>query len=61
MAFTYPKFHGKKHEDVESFLEQMEIALITNHVLDPIQILRVIQIYLKGDARAWFKTYKEDL
>ena len=39
----------------------MEIACITNHVLDPAQILRLIQIYLKGNARAWFKAYEEEL
>ena len=61
MAFSYPKFHGKKHEDVDSFLEQMEIACITNHVLDPTQIICLIQIFLKGNEQAWFKYYEEGL
>ena len=61
MAFSYLAFHGKKHEDVESFLEQMEIACITNYMLDPTQILHFIQICLKGNAQAWFKAYEEDL
>ena len=39
MAFSYPEFHGKKGEDVEQFLEQMEVACITNHVVDPVQSL----------------------
>ena len=61
MAFSYLEFHGKKHEDIESFFEQMQIACITNHVLDPAQILYLIQIGLKGNAWAWFKAYEEDL
>ena len=61
MAFSYLEFHGKKHEDVEGFLEQMEIACITNHVLYPAQILHLVQICLKeGNAQAWFKAYEED-
>ena len=61
MAFTYPEFHGKKHEDVEHFLEQMEVACITNNVVDPIQSLRLLKICLKGDARKWLKSHEEGL
>ena len=61
MAFSYPEFHGKKGEDVEQFLEQMEVACITNHVVDPVQSLCLLQICLKGEARAWLKSYKAGL
>ena len=61
MAFSYPEFHGKKGEDVEQFLEQMEVACITNHVVDPVQSLRLLQICLKGEARAWLKSYEAEL
>ena len=61
MAFTYPEFHGKKHEDVEHFLEQMEVACITNHVVDPIQSMRLLKICLKGDACKWLKSHEEGL
>ena len=30
MVFTYPEFHGRNSEDVEEFLEQMEVACISN-------------------------------
>ena len=52
MAFNYPEFHGKKGEDVEQFLEQMEVACITNHVVDLVQSLcLLLQICLRGEAR----------
>ena len=34
MVFIYPEFHGRKDEDVEEFLEQMEIACISNQIND---------------------------
>ena len=61
MAFNYPEFHGKKGEDVEQFLEEVEVACITNHVVDPVQSLHLLQIYLKGEVRAWLKSYKAGL
>ena len=39
----------------------MEIACIINHLLDPAQILRLIQICLNSNAQAWFKAYEEGL
>ena len=35
MAFAYPEFHGSKGEDVEDFLERMEVACISNHIQEP--------------------------
>ena len=61
MAFNNPQFHGKKGEDVEQFLEQMEVACITNHVVDPVQSLHLLQICLKGEVRVWLKSYKAGL
>ncbi|WP_208972723.1 hypothetical protein, partial [Escherichia coli] len=43
-------------EDMEDFLERMEIACITNHVVDPSQQMRLLQICLKGNARKWSET-----
>ena len=34
MGFDYPEFGGGSSEDVQNFLEQMEIACISNHILD---------------------------
>ena len=51
MVYPYPEFHGEENEDVENFLEQMELACITNHVVDEMHMVRLIQIFLKGDAR----------
>ena len=59
--FTYLEFHGRKDEDVEEFLEQMEIACINNQINDPAQTLRLLQICLKNDARAWSKEFEEEL
>lgn len=50
MVYPYPEFHGGENEDVEDFLEQMELACITNHVVDEMHVVRLIQIFLKGDA-----------
>ena len=61
MAFSYPEFHGRGDENVEEFLEKMEVACISNHVQEPAQMLRLLQICLKGDARIWSKSHEEGL
>ena len=61
MAFYYPEFHGKSDENIEEFLESMEVACISNHVHAPAQMLRLLQICLKGDARTWSKGHEEGL
>ena len=61
MVFSYPEFYGRNGEDVEEFLEQMEVACISNQIQDPAQMLRLLQICLKGDAQAWSKSYDEAL
>lgn len=61
MAFAYPKFHGRKDEDVEDFLERMEVSCISNRIQEPAQILRLLQICLKGEARVWVKVYEAEL
>ena len=58
MVFSYPEFHGKKHEDVVDFLEKLEIACITNHVVIEEQVLKLLKIFLKGDARTWLKAFE---
>ena len=58
MVFTYPEFHGKKHEDVVDFLEKLEIACITNQVVIEEQVLKLLKIFLKGDARTWLKEFE---
>ena len=59
MASAYPEFYRRKNEDVEDFLEKMEVACISNHVQDLTQMLRLLQICLKGEARTWSKSYEE--
>ncbi|MCO5600707.1 hypothetical protein L7F22_054822 [Adiantum nelumboides] len=61
MDFSYPEFHGRKDKDIEDFLEKMEMACISNHVQAPAQMLRLLQICLKGDARAWSRSHEEEL
>ena len=61
MVFPYPEFHGRNDESVEEFLEKMEVACISNHIQEPAQLLRLLQLCLKGDARIWSKAYKEQL
>ncbi|MCO5614679.1 hypothetical protein L7F22_068963 [Adiantum nelumboides] len=61
MDFSYPEFHGRKDEDIEDFLEKMKMACISNHVQAPAQMLRLLQICLKGDARAWSRSHEEEL
>ena len=55
MAFSYPEFHGVEGEDVVQFLENLEVSCISSHIIDQAQVLCLLQICLKGDARAWFK------
>lgn len=61
MAFSYPEFYGRNDENVADFLEKMELACISNHVEAPAQVLRLLQICLKGEARAWARTYETGL
>lgn len=61
MAFSYPQYHGQKDEDVEDFLEKMEVACISNQIQAPAEALRLLQLCLKGDARAWLKAYEAKL
>ena len=61
MAFSYPEFHGRNGESVEEFLENMEVACISNHVQTPAQMLQLLQIYLKGDARSWSRRHEKEL
>ena len=35
---TYPEFYGGSSEDVEDFLETMEVACISNHIDEPAQV-----------------------
>ena len=58
MAFSYPEFHGGDGEDVFTFLKQMEVAWISNHIVEPASMLRLLQICLKGDARTWLKEFE---
>ena len=61
MVFSYPKLHGRSDENVEEFLEKMEVACISNHILEPSQMLHLLQLCLKGDARIWSKAYEKQL
>ena len=57
----YLEFHGSSDEDVVSFLENLELTCISNHIQDVVQVLRVLKICLKGDARTWLKKYESGL
>ena len=59
MVFAYPIFHGCSDEDIEDFLERFEVAIISNHIGDEAQILRLVEaICLKDDARAWWMNFE---
>ena len=58
MAFTYPEFHAGPGEDVNKFLEQLEVACISNHIVDPVSRLRLLQICIQGDARTWLHEFE---
>lgn len=58
MDFSYPEFHGGDGEDVFTFLEQMEVSSISNHIVEPASMLRLLQIFLKGDACTWLKKFE---
>ena len=58
---TYPEFFGGQDENVLLFFKNMEVACISNHIKDPTQVLRLMQICLKGDARIWLKIYDNGL
>ena len=51
MVFSYPKFHGRSDENVEEILEKMEVACISNHILEPTQMLHLLQLCLEENAR----------
>ena len=57
----YLEFHGSSDEDVVSFPENLELTCISNHIQDVVQVLRVLKICLKGDARTWLKEYESGL
>ena len=57
----YLDFHGSSDEDVVSFLENLELTCINNHIQDDVQVLCVVKICLKGNARTWQKDYESGL
>ena len=54
----YPEFYGYQDEDVGEFLERFELACISNHVGDEGQVLKLLRIFLKGDAKDWLKSFE---
>ena len=61
MAFSYQEFYGRGDKDVKDFLEKMEVACISNEIHDLVQMLRLLQLCLKGDARTWSRGHEEGL
>lgn len=61
MAFSYPEFYGRSEDDVEEFCEKMEVACISNHIHEAAQMLRLLQLCLKGEARTWSKAHEARL
>ena len=41
-----------------SFWRILRLHASTNHIEDQAQLLRLLQIYLKGDAQAWFRDFE---
>ena len=46
---------------MEAFFEKMDVACISNHIQEPVQMLHLLQLCLKGDARICSKAYEEQL
>lgn len=44
---SYPEFLSAAYENVEEFLEKMEVACISNHIQTLAQILHLLQLCLK--------------
>ena len=42
---------------LKMFLEQFEVAIISNHIEDEAQVLRLLKLCLKDDARAWWNDF----
>ena len=42
-------------------MEKMEVACRSNHIQEPAQMLRLLQLCMKGDARICSKAYEEQL
>src|SRR5262249_51919138 len=61
MGCGYPEFSGGAKEEVLNFLEEMEVACINNHIVDPAHVLRLLQISIKGDARKWLYSFEAQL
>ena len=57
----YLEFHGSSDEDVVSFLENLELTCINNHIQDDVQVSCILKICLKGYARTWLKDYESGL
>lgn len=51
-------FGGGPGEGVTAFLEELEVAWISNHIEDEVQIVWLLRIGLKGDACIWFKEFE---
>ena len=58
MVFMYSEFHGCGDEDIEDFLERFEVAIISNHIEDEAQVLRLLKLCLKDDARARWMSFE---
>ena len=56
--FVYLIFHGCNDEDIEEFLEQFEVAIISNHIRDEAQVLWLLKLCLKDNAHAWWMNFE---
>ena len=58
---SYPKYHGSLDKGVISFLENLELTCISNHIQDCVKVLCFLRICLIGDVRTWLKDYESGL
>ena len=59
MVFSYSEFHNRSDENVEDFLEQMEVGCISNQIQNPTQRLHLLQLFLKGHVWVRSRTIEE--
>lgn len=50
MVYPYPTFCGGKDEEVDDYLERIEVAMITNQMFEEDLVMRLLKVVLKGDA-----------
>ena len=52
---AFPNFYGRKHENVNYFLDDLEMALLASRQDEDEVKLRAFPLVLKDEAKTWFQ------